>query len=68
MIEAVVAAFLLGAAAGIAWYRRFLHSMMTKHTYTACDYCEFFAVMKGAPSGKRASSSSEAEGDTESYT
>ena len=36
-----IAVFLLGVAAGIAWYKFFIVYVIGKNAYTACDYCEF---------------------------
>lgn len=36
-----IAIFLLGVAAGIAWYKFFITYTLGRFTYTTCDYCEF---------------------------
>lgn len=35
-----LAIFILGAGAGIAWYRVYITHMIGKHPYTICHYCE----------------------------
>lgn len=35
------AAFLLGMAAGIAWYKSFIRYILDRHVHTTCDYCQF---------------------------
>lgn len=34
-------AFILGVAAGIAWYKFYILYTVEKITHTACDYCQF---------------------------
>lgn len=36
-----LAIFILGAGAGIAWYRVYIAHIIGKHPYTICHYCEF---------------------------
>ena len=33
--------FLLGSAAGIAWYKFYIINLIHKIPYTICDYCKF---------------------------
>jgi len=37
----ICAVFLLGVAAGIAWYKHFIIYILGRYTHTMCDYCEF---------------------------
>lgn len=37
--------FLVGMAAGVAWYRAFIRDLIRKNPCTMCDYCEF-EIMK----------------------
>lgn len=36
-----VVCFLVGASAGIAWYRYFIIQTINKIPRTMCDYCQF---------------------------
>lgn len=36
-----IIAFLLGSAAGIAWYKFYIINLIHKVPYTICDYCRF---------------------------
>ena len=36
-----IIAFLLGIAAGIAWYKFYIINLIHKVPYTICDYCRF---------------------------
>lgn len=37
----MIGVFLLGVAAGIAWYKFFIMYTLEKFTHTICDYCQF---------------------------
>lgn len=36
-----LAVFLLGMAAGIAWYKSFIKHLLGRFVHTTCDYCQF---------------------------